>query len=171
MAQKDVLDIIYQISMIVIAVANIGWVIYVFYVNLKRDVDKENKARKIDLLKTLVLDYNMRLFYEFYKNVLLKCAELKQDKLSVSDKRRINDEILAFEREFEAAFIDLFLAIDDKLYVQLKRTVDTLIDQLTQSIFNEGINLYVDHMNKEQIQKHIHDSKCSMLSTLFSYSG
>ena len=171
MAQKDVLDIIYQISMIVIAVANIGWVIYVFYVNLKRDADKENKARKIDLLKTLVLDYNMQLFYEFYKKVLLKCAELKQDKLPVKEKQRINNEILAFEQGFEVTFIDLFLAIDDELYRQLKHNVDTLTDQLTQSIFNEGINLYVENMYKEQIQKHIHNSKRSMLSTLFAYSG
>jgi len=63
MPEKSILDNICSVSSIVIAIANVVLIIFIFrHNNKKGDSDKE-KNRKQHLLKTLVLDYNMSKFY------------------------------------------------------------------------------------------------------------
>jgi hypothetical protein len=51
-------DNVYNIAMVVIALANICLVVYIFIKDRKRNEQINEKNRKIGLMKTLLLDYN-----------------------------------------------------------------------------------------------------------------
>ena len=46
---------------------NVGLVIYIFYKNSQKNDNINEKNRKVSLLKTLVLDYSMKYFYQFFR--------------------------------------------------------------------------------------------------------
>jgi len=65
----------------------------------------------------------------------------------------------------------MFIAIDEGLYNKILLKVDDLIDSLTNTIFDEGINLSHQPKYEELISKKIKESKTDILKILFSYTG
>ncbi|MDL2245953.1 hypothetical protein LJC54_10695, partial [Parabacteroides sp. OttesenSCG-928-J18] len=55
----SMLDVVCTIATVLIALVNIGLVIYIFIKNKETDILHNDKSRKLNLLKTLVLDYGM----------------------------------------------------------------------------------------------------------------
>ena len=58
-----IVDYAYKISMVVIAVVNAFLLFYRNKKNDKKEAANKEKDRKISLLKTLILDYNLQYFY------------------------------------------------------------------------------------------------------------
>ena len=94
------LDNCCKIATVFIALANILWIIYVFYQNNQKTDEKDERLRKLSLLKALVLDYNMKAFYDFFADVSTITNGLKQGDLSVAQKKDINNFIIERERLF-----------------------------------------------------------------------
>lgn len=130
--EKSLLDNICSVSSIIIAIANVALIIFIFrYNNQKDDSDKE-RNRKQHLLKTLVLDYNMSKFYSFYQEIYKETSALLVNNLSNQDKKRINENLKEKAMELRQNFIDMFLAIDENLYQMILLKIDELIDSLTK---------------------------------------
>lgn len=165
------LDIVCKIATVIIALVNVGLIIFIFVKNSNRDFSQKEKARKISLLKTLVLDYGMFNFYHFFEEIEEETKKLKNKDLEDTDKRIINDILLLLGKDLEQKFIDLFLGIDQRLHEQIKRAADNLLDGFTESIFDENINVYTDHNFNNLITNKIIFSKTQIIRILFNYSG
>lgn len=169
--EKSIIEHVYSFATVVIALVNLFLVIYIFSRNNKKDKNINEKNRKINLLKTLVLDYNICKFYDFFTKVCEKTMLFNASNLSMDDKVKINNEIKDLATDFRQSFIDLFIAIDKKLYDDILIKTDLLIDGLTNTIFDEGINLAHKPKFDDAITKEIRLSKTEIIRTMFSYSG
>lgn len=169
--EKSLLDNICSVASIIIAIANVVLIIFIFRHNNKKDDSDKEKTRRQHLLKTLVLDYNMSKFYSFYQEIHKETNALLANNLSNEDKSRINENIKEKAVELRQNFIDMFLAIDDNLYQMLLSKIDELIDSLTNTIFDEGINLAFKPKYDEEVSKRIRESKTAIIGVLFSYTG
>lgn len=169
--EKSLLDNICSVASIIIAIANVVLIIFIFRHNNKKDDSDKEKTRRQHLLKTLVLDYNMSKLYSFYQEIHKETNALLANNLSNEDKSRINENIKEKAVELRQNFIDMFLAIDDNLYKMLLSKIDELIDSLTNTIFDEGINLAFKPKYDEEVSKRIRESKTAIIGVLFSYTG
>lgn len=160
-----------KVATVLIALANILWIIYVFFQNIKNTNEKDERLRKLSLLKTLVLDYNMKAFYDYFADVNEITSKLKQNNLSNDQKKDINNDIIERERKFENEFLDVLLAINKNLYTQLQTLADGMVDHFTNSIFDPGINLYVEDKFNDLIETKLIETKREMIKALFSYKG
>ena len=165
------LDIACKIATVFIAFVNVSLVIYIFAKNTKRDSSHKEKERKINLLKTLVFDYGMKYFYQFFDDIDTETQKLKDRNIDDSKKRTINDSLLQFGKSLEQRFTDLFWGIDQELRRKIYQETDNLLDSFTKSIFDEGINLYTEDKFNDLITKKITDCKSEAIKILFSYSG
>lgn len=169
--EKSLLDNICSVASIIIAIANVVLIIFIFRHNNKKDDTDKEKTRRQHLLKTLVLDYNMSKFYSFYQEIHKETNALLVNNLSTEDKSRINENIKEKAIELRHGFIDMFLAIDENLYKMLLSKTDELVDSLTNTIFDEGINLAFKPKYDEEVSKRIRESKTAIIGVLFSYTG
>lgn len=168
---KSTLENFYFIATLIIAAVNVGLIIYVFVKNNKKEEAKVEKKRKISLLKTLVLNYNLDKLYHFFETVCEKTNLLRDVHLTDEDKVKINEDLVDQTTIFRQNFIDLFIAIDKTLYDEILTKADALVDGLTDQIFNEGINLSHPPKFEEVISKEIRKTKADIIKILFSYSG
>lgn len=166
-----VLDTIYKTATVCIALANIILVIYIFRRNNNKDKRNGEKNRKINLLKTLILDYNMKYLYDFFDKVKEETNKLKAPVLQISEKTSINNEVILLNSKLRQKFTDVFLAVDENIYNEILTSTDALIDGFTESIFNQGINLSHEPMFNDLITSKITATKTHIIKTLFNYSG
>ncbi len=154
-----VLDIIYKVAMIIIAIVNIVFAIYIFRTNRKRD-----------LTKTLVLDHISSDFYVFFENLDKELSMLKEKDSTIKQKQIIQQNIQREERVFEQRFIDIFLCIDKDLHQELKDKIDALMDGISEAIFDEGINLYVENQYNDKIKNQMIVAKSDILNIILKRS-
>lgn len=167
----SILDTIYKIATVCIAFINVCLVIYIFVRNNNKDNKNSEKNRKMSLLKTLILDYNMKYLYLFFEDLRKETNKLTVANLSNDAKREINEKLLLYGNELRQKFIDPFLAIDSKLYDNILNSIDILLDNMTNSIFDEGINLSHAPKFEELIINKITNTKTHIIKLLFEYSG
>lgn len=165
------LDNTCKIATVFIAIANILWIVYVYFQNKKNTNERDDRSRKIGLLKTLVLDCNMPHLYKFFSEVKDEVEKLRDMNLTDDDKKTINAKIIELEQKFENDFLDVLLAINGNLYQNMKIQADGMVDQFTDSIFDPGINLYVEGKFNDKIASKLVETKMMMIKTLFSYKG
>lgn len=169
--KKTWIDVTYSVASIVIAIANAFLVYYIFDSNKKKDTEDKDKDRKLGLLKTLVLDYNMPKFYDYFYNLEDVAKELKEDGISNEIKQNINENISDIASNFRKDFIDMFLAIDSNLYDRIQEKTDELTDSLTVAIFDEGVKLSFQPKYDELISGKIKEYRTEIIKILFSYTG
>ena len=163
-----ILDVVYKIAMILIAAFN-AWFAYTIHkLKNKKEVDLKEADRKIALLKTLILDYNLKFVYEFFDNLEAHLSGLNERK---ADKRAIESHIQADFKRLNEKFVNLLSAVDRKLYDKILDISDSCRDKLVTNIGNEGVNLYVEAQYKNLIKKPYDDIKRTILSELFGYKG
>lgn len=165
------LDGFYKISMICIACFNLCFAIYIFFVKIRKDNDANEKNRKISLLKSLVLDYNMVNLYEFFDFIDVETKKLQQLDLSDIQKKTINDKLIEYGKVLRQKFTDTLIAIDKKLYDEIIKSTDNLLDNFTEHIFDEGIILSHIPMFEQKITKSIFETKTNIIKLLFNYKG
>lgn len=153
------LDIVYKIATVIIALANIVFAIIIF---------KRNKKR--ELVKTLVLDYSIQHFYNYFENLDIELSKLKTQ-CDAKTKKEIEKNILSLGVEFEQKFIDLFLYVNPELHEDIKHKIDDMVGKLMTSIFDEGINIYVDAQYNEKIANEVIVTKASLISLLLEKSA
>lgn len=167
----SILDTIYKIATVCIAFINVCLVIYIFVRNTNKDNKNSEKNRKMGLLKTLILDYNMKYLYLFFEDLRKETNKLTVANLNDDTKREINEKLLLYGNELRQKFIDPFLAIDSILYDNILRSIDILLDNMTNNIFDEGINLSHAPKFEELIINEITNTKTHIIKLLFEYSG
>lgn len=124
-------------------------------------------SRKLELMKTLILDHQMSSFYDHFRELQKVLEKLKTRNC---DKTFIEHEIQPIFRSLNEELLILFLAIDDKLYKELITLSDKLRDQLVESIGDEGINLFNERKYKEHIQQPLASAQQNIIKTIYNYT-
>lgn len=167
----SILDAVYKIATVCIAFINVLLVFYIFRRNTNKDTKNIEKNRKLSLLKILILDYNMQHLYQFFEDLKMESKKLTVNNLDNVAKKEINEKMLSYGNELRQKFIDPFLAIDSNLYNNILHSVDELQDSMTNTIFDEGINLSHAPKFNELITSEITKTKTQIIKLLFEYSG
>ena len=137
----QLLDIFFKTATIIIAIANLFFVVKFFNLkNKKEDADKE-KDRRINWLKTLVLDHSLDSFYSFFDSLETELNKLKEQNLTIDDKKHVDDKLGDEFILLRRNFTDTLIAVDENLYKNVLNISDKLQTHLTETIFDNGINL------------------------------
>ena len=177
-------NLYFELLKIIIPVASlvlnlIFALVFFIYKNKKDDREIERKI-KLDWFNTLILDYNLKFFHEFFENVEKAMQDLSSTLGNEASKNRIgeeaiksdtNEKINEFHTTLRVKFIDSLLAVDPSIYDNLIKVSDKMIDSFTNSIFDPGINLSHPPMFNEKVIKLLSQTKTSMIEELFKFDG
>lgn len=163
---NNTLDMVLAIAMAIIALVNIGLTIYIFVAGRNDTSKTELMSRKFELLQTLVLSSNINRLYGFYQNITQYCEPLIQHN-DQKTKKKVNEDILSEQASFRRDFITLISVIDQNLSKELKELTDSLIDGITESIFDDGVNLKHKPKFEELISQKISNNRVDFLSKLY----
>lgn len=167
----EILDIAFKSATVLIALFNAFFAVKIFRMREKRDDNEKEKDRKMQLLKTLVLDHNLQNFYKIFEEIELQLDNLKASDLKLNEKKAIDSNIAELFIKLRRKFYDSLLAIDMSLYNSINHSADNLQTHFTDTIFDEGINL--SHLPKydELILESLIETKSDIIKKLFSYRG
>lgn len=162
-------DKVTAIAMALIALFDIILTILLFQRTRKDNKDVEAQHRMFELMHSLILEHNISLMYEFYDKVSDECS-----KLLISDKKTVKDEVnnavKGEAKKFRLRFLTLFNVIDPLLYKSLLDITDALVDGITNTIYDPGINLTYEPKFDEEISQKISKNRTDMLVKLYHMS-
>jgi hypothetical protein len=165
----DYLDIAFKSATILIAAINVFFAVRIFRVKTKKD--DTDKDRKIQQLKTLVLDHNLKHFYDFFDKIEVELAALKQPNLTDEQKKDIDDKVGDHFISVRRKFTDTLLSVDQSLYDSTLGLTDKLQEYLSLSMFDAGVNLSHAPKYDEIISEKLTTTKTDIIRKLFSYRG
>ena len=168
---RDIWDVLVEIATVLTAFISV-YLAYRVYVWTKQDAEHQTEQqRKLEMLKTLVLDYRMNLFYQFVDQIstnaekLIKCS-------NKSERKTINEELLADFYSIRLRFLETLKIVDsDLLYTPCLRILDNLSDSLSEIIADEEVDFSQEPVFREKIKMPIHNANVEILRILFSYTG
>ena len=161
-------DILYKFATVLIALFNVFFAVYIYRTKDKKEDDNKEADRKIGLLKTLILDYNLKYVYIFFDDLEPHLSVLKNRK---TDKKIVEQNIQRLFKDLNEKFIYFLSAVDKKLYQKILDKSDNFRDILVANIGDEGVNIYVERQYNELIDKPYKDFKKTIIQDLFSYTG
>lgn len=178
-----------DLANIIIAGFNLFLAYYIFiYQKGKDKTDKAEAARKEQAAKTEALnlqEQNIRLQWfrelivqphlteinQFYSN--LHSIENKLSVATISEELKI--DIAAFikseQSKLRKTFIDVLRAVNPQLHAEIESNLDTLIDSITNAIFNQGLNLNDKATFDKEAGSLISYSHNDLVSKIYNYKG
>ena len=103
------IDYGYKISTVIIAVVNMY---LLFNRNKKKDEEtilKEERTRRLSLLKTLILDYNLHYYYDIFEEIENLLEDLRNEQC---DKTNVERKLQAQFRQLFEKFLNFLSIID-----------------------------------------------------------
>ena len=167
----DYLDIAFKSATICIALFNAYFAIKIFRDKNKKDDTEKERDRKIQLLKTLVLDHSFKNFYTIFDEIENELIKLKQPNLTDQDKQTIDSQIQDLFIKLRRKFYDSLLAIEEALYDKIENKCDELQSHFSLTIFDQGIILSHTPKYDDLINEKLIDTKTEIIKTLFGYRG
>lgn len=165
------LDVLSKLAVVLIAIINLIFAVFVFLKKNHIDRTEKESDRKINWLKSLILDHNLDHFYEFFDRLDIELIKLKEPSIDEAGKQDINDSVSEIFIYLRRNLIDMFLAVDTELYKFFIASSDSLQDHITESIFDAGINLSHPAKFDEVLSNKVMETKTNLIKRLFEYRG
>jgi len=164
-------DYVHKSATVLIALCSLYTTYYIFSFNKNSQSADKQKDRNIQSFKVLVLDHNLKFLYSCFENLTIILNEFKAPDLTDSQKEVFNEKVNDEFRSLRIKFVDILLAIDDKLYNSIMEKLDSFQTNITESVFDNGINL--SHLPKfeEIISSRQSVLKTDIIKTLHNYKG
>jgi len=168
---KDYLDIFCKIATILIAAFNAYFAYKFFWFRNTKDEREKERDRNIQLLKTLVLDHNFSNFYDIFAEIEDNLKPLKRPNLTDAEKGPIDTAIGECFIALRRQFYDSLLGIDENLYEKVKDKADKLQSEISNAIFDAGVNLSHQPKYDELLIEKLINCKNNIIGDLFAYRG
>lgn len=166
----SVLDCFYKVSMVVIALFNIAYAIWLYRQNKKSSQEKNLFESRRAMLSLLILNHKMTDFYKYMSEIHDNTYRFVKEKKSNKEiKKEIEDSVLESFINLRLHFIDVFEAVDKTLADKLLQEADNLQSTISTAIWDSGINLHVEEKYNEQIMNPISNAQTRMLKLLFNF--
>lgn len=155
----------------ILSIVNVIYAVIIFhYKDKKEDIEKE-KDLKVSWFKSLILDYNLEHFHNFFQDTEKQLEKLKSKTLTDKGREKVNETIKDYQSSLRKSFIDLLLAVDENLYSNTMNELDKLTDHFTEVMFNPKINLSYQPRFEEEIAKKLTETRTNILKMFFDYKG
>ncbi len=151
---------------IIIALLGLALSIYVFYQQRADSKAQSDSARRLDLMKTLILDQNIPDFYNIFQRLRNSTDRLLTPGC---DRRTVEANIQSLLRELHDQILSLFLVIDSGLYSDLVDESDICRDNLVDILGNANIDLSVEEQYAQYVLSHLNRAKREMLRRIYNY--
>lgn len=169
--ESSLIDNVAKMATILIALANIFFAYRIFEFKDRKEDDQKERERKMQMLKTLILDHSLKDLFTFFDEISSELRILKNNSLSVQEKIQIDLKIQEKIVNVRRKFIDLLIAIDNTLYDSILKSLDLLQEHITKSLFDEGINLSHEPKYNEIIEVKLTSVRTDIIKSLFNYKG
>jgi hypothetical protein len=167
-----------DISQVVIAIASLALAAYIFIYQRRHDSASERATAvlneqniRLQWFKELVVQPSMNSINNFYANLHKVKVMIKSDYMQDHEKQDISEFIKKESSKLRKEFIDMLIQLNPKLGNTVMANIDSLIDGLTESIFNDDLKLTRDAVYDQHISSKISYSKNSLIALLFNYKG
>lgn len=167
----SLLDIVFKVATILIAVINLGYAFYIFRYKDRKEQNEKEADLNIYWLINLILNHNLHFFYEFINSIEVELSHLKTQGITDETKVGINANVGDQFSTLRIRFIDVLMAVDSNLYSKILDEMDKLQDHITETIFDPGINLSYEPKYQEKLLEAITRSKTDVIRVLFNYRG
>jgi hypothetical protein len=177
------------IANIIIAAISLGLAYYIFvYQKNKDNRDKATQLQKeqddkieatklqeqnirLQWFKELVIQPHLSDINHFYNR--LHTLESQITTVTLSDQQKIDliDFIKAEQAKLRKSFVDVLLGVNPQLYTEVINNLDTLTDSITNTIFNDGLNLTHKPTYEREIGSKISYSRNDLISKIYSFKG
>lgn len=165
------LDFYSKIATIVIALANLCWGVYVFFLKDRKENKEKVERHNVDLFKELIIKPTISHFFFFTDNLYKIAKELNVNNQGISEKQAImssfDDEFISVRRKF----IDSLAAADGNLKQQVQERIDLLQGNIAKAVYDAGFNLGDNAKFDELITSEITYANNDVIKKLFSYKG
>lgn len=161
-------ELLFNIVTLIIAIASLILSIIVFKKKREDNEHHNNSSRKLELMKTLILEHNMPKFYEIFQHLEYCLNQLRNRDCN---KQEIENELQPIFRNLNELFILPFYAVDKNLYNKMLSISDECRDKIVEGIGDEGINLYVEDKYKEKIQDNLVNAKNKIIHIIYNFQG
>lgn len=167
-----------DIANVIIAIVNLVLACYIFFYQRSKDfkADQEqakiySRTIKLQWFKELVVQPNMIKIENFYSK--LHDFEVPLSAKSIIDPVRysISAQIKAEASQIRVSFVDTLSSVNPTLHLSVKRNVDQLIDDITNAIFDDNIDLSNKDVLDATIKNRIIYSRNDLIRQIFAYQG
>ena len=167
-----------KVATVLIAIFNVFYIIHINRSKDKETASQRATERRIDLLKTLVLQPNLKKMYEFLDDLWKELEKLKQEGSDNKDtasenavKQDIEPIIQDKFKQFRSDFIIALNATTPTLGKKVEGISDNMRDTLLNNMADEGINLWVTSYFNDKIKTVFEKGKTELINALFNYDG
>ncbi len=178
-----------SIANIVIAATSFGLAYYVFVYQKNKDKkerdvrqkkEKEDKIEasklqeqniRLQWFKELIIQPHLSLINEFYNQLHTLDAKITTTTLDEQQKIEIIDFVKGQQAILRKSFVDVLLGVNPLLYDEVITNLDTLTDNITNVIFNNGLNLTNKATFDKEIGTKITYSRNDLISKIYNFKG
>ena len=166
------------IANIVIAIISLLLACYIFIYQRGKDKnDKDEIAKlqeqniRLQWFKELIIQPHLSEINHFYSQ--LHSIESKFSEAPISEELSINlNAFIKLEHsKLRRSFYDVILAVNPAVHLEIKNNLDTLIDKITNAIFNMDLNLNDKATFDKEIGSIISYSYNDLISKIYNYKG
>ncbi len=169
--ESEMLKIIISVITLVLSIINLGYAIAIFRYKNKKDDHLKAKDLRIAAFNNLIIAPNLSLFFEFFTKIEDELQKLLNPEISDKDKQLLNQFMVQELIVLRLRLLDLFRAISYQMYDRAKSTLDNIVDDITNKMFDESLNL----SNQEEFREHILGplsmSRTAVLTQLVAFDG
>ena len=168
---RDLWDVVVQFATVFTAIVSV-YLAYRVYIWTKHDSEQQTEQqRKLTMLKTLVLDYRMNLFYEFIEDISSVSKELAIY-TTKEQRMQINEKLLVEFSNIRLKFFEILRVVDNRmLYEPSLKILDDLFDYLSETMSQEGVDFTQEVILREKVILPINNASIEVLRVLFKYTG
>lgn len=178
-----------DLANIVIAFFNLGLAFYIFVYQRNKDnkdkqlLSKREQVNKIEALniqeqnirlqwfKELIIQPHINEINIFYSKLHSLEKSLTRDIVTEEEKIKIITFIKFEQSKLRKAFGDILINVNLQLYIDIKINLDSLIDLITERIFDDNLPLNKGSNFEKHIGSVISYSHNDLISKIFNYKG
>jgi len=167
-----------DLSQVVIAIVNLFLAGYVLFYQIRKDKKTDNETAKLNeqniklqWFKELIVQPNMDTIALFYTNLHTIKDKINSNELTIEKKEDINNFVKAELTKLRKSFVDVLQLVDKKFSAQLLQNLDTLVDSITNAIFDDELELKWSADYDKNIGSKISYSQNNLIAQLYNYKG
>lgn len=167
-----------ELSQVFIAIVNLFLAGYVVFYQIRKDKKADNETAKLNeqniklqWFKELIVQPNMEIISLFYSNLHTIKDKINSNDLLIEEKEDINNFVKGELAKLRKSFLDVLQLVDKKFSDQLLSNLDELVDDITNSIFNDELKLKIEAVYEKNVGSKISYSKNNLISQLYNYKG
>jgi hypothetical protein len=176
--ESSLISDVESISNIILALLTLILAYYVFV--YQRHKDNENKIEteelhkkniKLQWFKEIIIQPRIQYVFGFYESLNNLRSEFSIEEIGEDKKIEIINKIKQEQSKLRKSFLDLIQHVNLELHNEIAKNIDSLTDQLTDSVSNDELKLNNNKTYEREINTKIKSSYNDVLSKIFNFCG